>query len=142
VGSFLDFRIKKRNAERVLKHLFFFQPRDLLAEGFQMSDLKELALSRFPFDTHQPIEVHTLCFEPGFQNFSGIGSKFREHFSFKHIHEHAFGFGHLARLHAPHQGFGALPGKACQRMLAQIKWHRRSRKNFKTRASTQVCGAD
>src|SRR6266403_3366973 len=99
---------QKASRTGAVKHFFLAEPSDPAAERFYLSDLNELALSRFPFDAHQPIEVHTLGFEPGFESFPGILAKLREHFSLKHIDHNAFGFGHITCLHAEHQRLGAL----------------------------------
>src|SRR5271154_82708 len=86
----------------------------------------QFAVLGLPFDAHQPVEVHTLTLQPGFQSFAGIGAKFGEHLAFEHVYEDAFGAGGTALLHALGEIFGALPRQASEGVLCEIAWHGRS----------------
>lgn len=83
----------------------------------------ELAVNAFPLDTHDPIVVHALGFEPGFEGFAGIGAKFGEHLPFDHVDEDALGARGAAALHALRESFRALAGEASESVLREVARH-------------------
>src|ERR1700682_5873021 len=111
-----------KRTKRVITKVLRNEPERAL---FLVSRLKFLAL-HFPLDTHEKIEVHAFGFEPAFEGLAGIGAKLDEHFPFEHVDEDALGASRAASLHSLGESFSALTGKARQRVLGEVAWHRSS----------------
>jgi hypothetical protein len=93
------------------------QAKPALAIGLFSGVKLTVGKMRFPFDAHEPIEMHAFGLKPGFQNFAGFGAKFDEHLAFQHVDEDALGVGCAARVHALGEILGALAGEAGQGVL-------------------------
>jgi len=87
-----------------------------------IGDLKLVAV-HFPLDSNEKIEVHSFRFQPRFQVLAGIGAEFDEHFSFEHIHEHAFSVSEPTGLHALRKSFSSLACEASECVLREVAWH-------------------